>query len=67
MMMMIIIKISFISFLPEASFKTIYVKSTFYQCRLETVIGPGSPEEEKLKRKLKFFFMNPVEKYHATR
>jgi len=25
------------------------------------------PEEEKIKRKLKFFFMNPVEKYYATR
>ena len=35
--------------------------------RLESIIGPGSPEEEKLKRKLKFFFMNPVEKYYATR
>merc|ERR1719481_2127528 len=27
---------------------------------------PG-PEEEKMKRKLKFFFMNPAEKYIATR
>ena len=42
------------------------LESDGYQ-RLESVIGPGSPEEEKLKRKLKFFFMNPVEKYHATR
>lgn len=25
------------------------------------------PEEEKIKRKLKFFFMNPAEKYYATR
>ena len=42
------------------------LESDGYQ-RLESVMGPGSPEEEKLKRKLKFFFMNPVEKYHATR
>jgi len=35
--------------------------------RLENSSGPGSPEEEKIKRKLKFFFLNPVEKYHATR
>ena len=27
----------------------------------------SSPEEEKVKRKLKFFFMNPAEKYYATR
>jgi len=27
----------------------------------------GSSEEEKIKRKLKFFFLNPVEKYYATR
>ena len=26
----------------------------------------GEPEEEKMKRKLKFFFMNPVDKYRAT-
>ena len=44
----------------------IELESDGYQ-RLESVIGPGSPDEEKLKRKLKFFFMNPVEKYHATR
>ena len=44
----------------------IELESEGYQ-RLESVMGPGSPEEEKLKRKLKFFFMNPVEKYHATR
>ena len=35
--------------------------------RLENWIGPQSTEEEKLKRKLKFFFMNPVDKYYATR
>jgi len=35
--------------------------------RLETCSGPQSGEEEKLKRKLKFFFMNPIEKYYATR
>ena len=35
--------------------------------RLETNYGPAPAEEEKLKRKLKFFFMNPVEKYYATR
>ena len=29
--------------------------------------GCGSPEEEKIKSKLKFFFLNPVEKYYATR
>jgi len=29
--------------------------------------GQGSAEEEKLKRKLKFHFLNPVEKYYATR
>jgi len=29
--------------------------------------GTSSPEEEKIKRKLKFFFMNPAEKYYATR
>jgi len=29
--------------------------------------GSGSSEEEKIKRKLKFFFLNPVEKYYATR
>jgi len=28
---------------------------------------PSCPEEEKIKRKLKFFFMNPADKYHATR
>ena len=42
------------------------LESDGYQ-RLESVMGPGSPEEEKLKRKLKFFFMNPMEKYQATR
>ena len=53
---------------PEVTFRGCRneFESEGYQ-RLETVIGPGSPEEEKLKRKLKFFFMNPVEKYHATR
>lgn len=35
--------------------------------RLQSGCGPGSPEEEKIKRKLKFFFLNPVEKYYATR
>ena len=35
--------------------------------RLENLIRPQTTEEEKLKRKLKFFFMNPVEKYYATR
>merc|ERR1719154_660825 len=29
--------------------------------------GPGSPEEEKIKLKLRFFFLNPLEKYWATR
>merc|ERR1740131_513389 len=27
----------------------------------------ATPEEEKMKRKLKFFFMNPADKYIATR
>ena len=35
--------------------------------RLDPVTGRGSTEEEILKRKLKFFFMNPLEKYYATR
>ena len=35
--------------------------------RLPSASGPHSPEEEKIKRKLKFFFFNPVEKYYATR
>ena len=35
--------------------------------RLQGGLGPGSSEEEKIKRKLKFFFLNPVEKYYATR
>ena len=35
--------------------------------RLQSGSGAGSPEEEKIKRKLKFFFLNPVEKYYATR
>ena len=34
--------------------------------RLQTV-DPRVQEEEKIKRKLKFFFFNPVEKYYATR
>ena len=29
--------------------------------------GPDSPEEEKIKGKLRFFFLNPLEKYWATR
>ena len=43
-----------------------FAGSDGYQ-RLETSSGPQPCEEEKLKRKLKFFFMNPVEKYYATR
>ena len=36
--------------------------------RLKSGCGPGSPEEEEnIKSKLKFFFLNPVEKYYATR
>ena len=30
--------------------------------RPQSGCGPGSPEEEEIKKKLKFFFMNPVEK-----
>jgi hypothetical protein len=37
------------------------------QDMLQSGCGPGSPEEEKIKSKLKFFFLNPVEKYYATR
>ena len=40
----------------ESLFKI--VKSDAYQC---------DHQEEKIKRKLKFFFMNPADKYHATR
>ena len=50
--------------------------------RLQSFTGPGSQvvphtvlvrtalcsqEEERIKRKLKFFFFNPLEKYYATR
>ena len=29
--------------------------------------SPGDVEEEKIKRRLKFFFMNPIDKYQATK
>ena len=38
--------------------KFISLKSNAYQ---------SHDQEEKIKRKLKFFFMNPADKYHATR
>ena len=47
--------------------KSYFTSYNFLSSRLDSLGPPASADEEKLKRKLKFFFMNPVEKYYATR
>ena len=34
---------------------------------LENHSGPGDAEEEKMKGKLNFFFLNPIDKYLASK
>ena len=44
----------------------IVLSTTGYEV-LENHSGPGDAEEEKMKWKLHFFFLNPIDKYLASK
>lgn len=46
--------------------KFIVFSTTGYEV-LENHSGPGDAEEEKIKGKLNFFFLNPIDKYLASK